>query len=80
MQIKLGQKVKCKISGFTGLATAHSKHLFGCDRFWVQPPVDKDGKFVDGCWMDELSLEVIEEKVHIPETFSKTGGPPSKVK
>lgn len=35
--IKLGDKVKDKISGFEGLATARSEFLYGCVRILVEP-------------------------------------------
>ncbi|MBL4700645.1 MAG: hypothetical protein JKX85_05230 [Phycisphaeraceae bacterium] len=57
---ELGDKVKCKITGFTGIITTVASHLAGCDRIWVSPPIDKDGKSVDGCWLDIDMVEIIK--------------------
>lgn len=81
--IALGHRVRDKISGFTGVVTSFSKHLNGCDRVWISPPIDKDGKMIDGSWFDIVQLEVLEENV-IPvqegTVKSPPGGPPSRVK
>ena len=53
-----GVYVKDKVTGFTGWITARTDSLIGCNRYCVQPDVDKDGKFVEGYWIDEHSLEI----------------------
>lgn len=78
MEITLGSKARDKVSGFAGMVTAQAKHLYGCDRVWLQPPIDKDGKFVDGSWFDVLSVDLVEAP-QIEKTGTN-GGPPSKVK
>lgn len=57
---KLGSTLKDKITGFSGIATGRASYITGCDQYLIQPPV-KDGNFVDGKWIDEGRLEVIEE-------------------
>jgi len=74
-----GEKVKSSISGFQGLITARADHLNGCNRYWVQPPVDKDGKMQDGSWFDEGELERVAA-AELPRTNSNRGGFPSKIK
>ncbi len=59
----LGDRVRCKISGFTGIATTHATHLAGCDRLWVLPAVGEDGKAVDGQWLDIDMLEIVDPAV-----------------
>lgn len=53
-----GVYVRDKITGFTGCIVSRMDSITGCNRYCVQPPADKDGKFVDGYWIDEHSLEV----------------------
>lgn len=60
---ELGDKLKCRITGFVGIATTHAKHLSGCDRFWVSPQIDADGKSREGQWLDIDMVEIIEPKV-----------------
>lgn len=79
MQAELGDKVKCKVTGFTGIVIGKSKHLYGCDRVGVQPPVDKDGKALDAMWADIDAVEVLEKAVvkgHTDQPAgTKKGGP-----
>lgn len=67
----LGDKVKHKVTGFTGIITSHSKHLAGCDRFWIEPSVDAAGKAMDGQWADIDLIEIIEANVLMPITYAR---------
>lgn len=58
--MKLGDKVRSKVSGLTGIAVGHAVWLYGCERVLIQPPVDKDGKDVDCVWVDMGEAEVVE--------------------
>ena len=78
-KFKLGSKVKDTVSGYTGILNARSENLNGCIRYSVQAPVDKDMKMPEGYWFDEVSLELIEDKV-IKHEAVKTGGPMSTKK
>lgn len=59
----LGDKVRCKIDGFTGVVSTHAKHLAGCDRLWVVPHVDENGKPGEGQWLDIDLVEIVEPSV-----------------
>lgn len=74
MEVKLGQKVRDKVSGFKGIAIGRSIFLNGCARVGVQPKTDKDGKHVDAVWFDEPQLEVLDKKP-IMKPMQETGGP-----
>lgn len=74
MNIKLGQKVKDSITGFTGIATAHVKYLTGCDQIGVTPPVDKEGKCPDTAFFDHTRLKAVG-KALIKPTNQTVGGP-----
>jgi len=58
-QIRLGVEVKDKVTGLRGIITGYTKYINGCVQWLVKPPVDKDGKLVDGCWIDTVQLEVV---------------------
>lgn len=77
--IELGAKVKSNISGFAGVVCSRSEHLNGCNRYWVQPPVDKDSKLPDGMWMDEAELIVVEEPI-LERKNNERGGMPSSIR
>ena len=73
-KIKLGQKVRDKISGLTGIAVVRSEFLHGCVRFGVQPQVVKDGKPADWVYVDEPQLEVVQD-TPAPKVEKPTYGP-----
>ena len=58
-KIKLGDEVVDIVTGFKGKAVAQASYLFGCQQFWVQPPVDSKGGWVKPQWIDEPSLTLI---------------------
>ena len=71
--VELGTEVKSNITGFRGIVTSRSEHLNGCNRYWIQPKVKKDGKYPDGCWLDEKELDIIS-KSKIKNKKVTTGG------
>ena len=70
--IKLGQKVRDKITGFEGIITAKAEYLNGCIQFCVRPRVDKEGKSQDGEYFDVEQLEPLEESINT--VTSPSGG------
>jgi hypothetical protein len=58
--VKLGDRVKDQITGFTGIATGRYEYLYGCVRVSVQAEKLKDGKVADGLVFYEDQLEVIK--------------------
>ena len=81
--LDLGDKVKDRITGFTGIAVGKTDWIYGCTRIGVQPEMDKEGKLQEVQWFDTLSLDVVEkntinrQKNMEKETteYVKTGGP-----
>jgi len=57
--IKLGDKVRCKITGFTGIAVVRSEFLNGCIQWSVLSKMGKDNKMPEEIGIDEKSLEII---------------------
>lgn len=70
---KLGSRLRDKVSGFVGIASSRIEYLSGCVQYCLVPGVDKDGKYVDGHYIDVQRLEVVDEGVSIDPT--ETGGP-----
>ena len=56
--MKLGVKVKDKITGFEGIITGFVTYISGCNQALVVPPVKKDGSLVEAQWFDEQRLIV----------------------
>ncbi len=77
--IKLGSKVKDKVTGYEGIAVARTTYLTGCDRYSVQSEkLDKDKKPNEWQLFDEHQLEVlVVEKVtfEAPKAAASRGGP-----
>ena len=67
----IGDKVKDRVTGFTGIVNAHARHLAGCDRLWVLPAVGADGKLPDGHWFDIDMLEIVEANAIEPIVYDR---------
>lgn len=73
--IRLGDKVRDAVTGFSGIAVARTEWLHGCARITIQPDVlDKDGKPQDAITFDELQLQPVESQ-KVPSGNRETGGP-----
>lgn len=58
--MKLGDKVKDKVTGFEGIVVAIDEWLNGCRRAGVQAKMKKDGTFRDPAWIDESQLTILK--------------------
>lgn len=75
MAIKLGDKVRDRVSGSVGVAVCRAEWINGCVRWSIQRKADKEGKAPDLDCFDEKQLEVVKSgEVKIAEP-SRTGGP-----
>ncbi|MFB5759038.1 hypothetical protein [Paenibacillus medicaginis] len=61
--VPLGTEVKDKVSGFEGKVLMTVEYLHNCSQYYVEPPVDKDGKPREGQFYDEGRLAVIGEGI-----------------
>ena len=57
--MRLGQEVRDRVTGFTGIVTAKVEYLNGCVQYHVRPKVREDQKFPEGAYIDQEYLEVI---------------------
>lgn len=73
-EILLGQRVQDKITGFHGLVTGRAQYITGCNQLLVQPQLNDKGEFVEGRWIDEPRLTIIETKQLIVNTTPDKGG------
>ena len=75
-QIKLGQKVKCMVTGFVGIATARCEYLNGCVQYCVIPRTNaKENKMPEGLYIDVGRLKVVGEGVKVQPSKEVPGGP-----
>ncbi len=63
--IELGDRVKDRITGLTGIVMWKAEYMNGCRRFGVQPEkLNKDGGRVTDFAFDEPDLTVLAKSVH----------------
>ena len=60
--IRLGSRVRDKITGFEGITTGHCKYLYGCNQYNIVSRV-KDGKPSECFWFDDGRIELIDEGI-----------------
>lgn len=73
---ELGVSVEAKVTKLRGIVTARSENLYGCNRYYIQPPVGEGSKVPDGWWVDEDDIQVLGIGVQVAP--KETGGPMSR--
>lgn len=73
MTVKLGDKARDKISGFTGTVTSKHEYLNGCIRVSISPNELKDGKPIESCAFDIEQVELVQADQHAQ--LPRSGGP-----
>jgi hypothetical protein len=83
-EIQLGDVVKDRISGFSGVVIGITQWMYGCRRISVQPQELKDGKPIEHVGFDEPQLVLLERGAFKPiattapielADLRRTGGP-----
>lgn len=72
--LKLGDRVRDKISGYTGIIVARTEWLYGCNRYNVQSEAMHDGLPVEARGFDEPQLEVVAPEALTDATVKPGGG------
>lgn len=62
----LGKTGRDRVTGFAGRVTSVAFDLFGCVQAALSPPVDKDGKRVDGLFFDVHRIEITDHARVMP--------------
>lgn len=70
-EIKLGDKLKDKVSGIEGICTARIEYLNGCVQWAIHPKMSKDGKN-ESYWIDEQQIERLGSGLNVQP--KRTGG------
>ena len=74
MDEKFGKKARDKVTGLVGIITGKIVWMYGCNQYCVVPPVDKDGKVVEGSWFDEGRIEIIEGAIEPKDVQAARNG------
>lgn len=65
LEVDVGDRVKDRITGFTGVIESRTVWLNGCARVAVKPEeLDKDGKPKDAIMFDVTQLDLLQARVH----------------
>ena len=73
-KFKLGDVVKDKVTGFSGVVVAQTKYLTGCSRYGIaSQKLDKEGKPLDWQYFDEDLL--VSTGKNIGVKIKVNGGP-----
>ena len=69
--VKLGQQVRCKITGFEGVVDHLCFPMADATKIGIQAPMNKDGKMGECYTLDYMSIEILNEKPIIKPKQSK---------
>lgn len=75
--IKLGSKVRDKVTGFEGICTGRASYIYGCDQYNIVPQAEA-GKISDTHWFDEGRIEVIGDGINKAQVVAKKPGGPQR--
>jgi hypothetical protein len=80
-KFELGDRVKDRVSGFTGIVVSRTEYLNGCKQYGVNPPIH-EGKMVEGYNIDGQQLELVDGGLNETKPVEKreTGGPSRVIK
>lgn len=71
-EIQLGNKVRCIVTGFEGIAVSKINYINGCVQFCVKPEKGKENKMPDGEYIDVQQLVYVSKGVEV--LAKPTGG------
>lgn len=73
--LDLGDRIKCRISGFSGIVESATDFLHGCRRLGVGPETLHEGKSIAREYFDEPELELTAKAVLQPVALSVRPAP-----
>ena len=74
----LGVRAKCRVTELVGIINSRSENINMCNRYFIQPKVEKEMKIPDGYWVDEDDIIVLDKGLNAKT--KPTGGPMSKIR
>jgi hypothetical protein len=80
-KFELGDRVKDRVSGFSGIVISRTEYLNGCQQYGIAPPTDKEGKMMDSYNIDGQQLELVDKGLNEVEPVVKkqTGGASTRI-
>jgi hypothetical protein len=71
MKFKLGEILKDRVTGFTGVVMGRTEYFTGCIHYGLQATKLKDGAIVAWEWLDEQRLDATEKRVDFYPEYSQ---------
>lgn len=60
-EIKIGNRIRDRVSGLIGIATARCVYFTGCIQYLLSPDhLDQSGNKINGIWLDENAVEYVD--------------------
>lgn len=77
-KFKLGTRLICKVTGFTGIAVSRLEYVNGCIQYGLKQKMDTkpEAKYPENIYIDEEQLDYVDEGIHI---VKKEGGGPETI-
>ncbi len=69
----LGKTLRCRVTGFTGIATSKVEYLNGCSQYCLKPKM-ADGNMPEGEYIDTQQLVIVDDGVFLDIVMTVTGG------
>ncbi len=77
--IVLGDRVKCRLTGFEGIVTARTEWLYGCVRWGVQSEKLSDkGLTMEPLWFDDDQLTVTKNNAALTPGLEEAASEPRR--
>lgn len=73
MKFELGSSVKDILTGFSGVVTGRVSYITGCDRYLIQPKMQKNGDYPSSEWIDDSRLNSIKKAIVTLDIGHKPG-------
>lgn len=74
--MKLGDRVKDKLTGFEGIIVGHCEYMTGCNQSLVKPEgLKDDGEMIESHWFDDQRLKLVKAKAFSLDNGRTPGGP-----
>lgn len=75
MKPALGDRVRDRVTGFSGIVTARTEWLNKCVRILVQPEKLHEGKPIEAQSFDEEQIEILQTGAYFETKPEPSGGP-----
>jgi hypothetical protein len=72
---ELGNLAVDIITGITGTLTARCQYINGCIQYCLKPMPDKDGKEIEGNYIDETQIRLVPGKSNYQSHLEQPGSP-----